>query len=214
MRHFLAGDGLDDVRTGDEEVGGVFDLEDEVGDGGRVHGTAGTRSHDDRDLGDDARGPHVALEDAPVPVEATTPSWIRAPPESLRPMSGAPLSIARSMTLQILSATTSPRLPPKRGEVLGEDEDGPTVDCAPPGHDGVTGGRLSSMPKPAAWCRTNMVDLLERAFVEEEFDSLARGQLAERRAGGRWLAGCRGDRLLAQFPQLLDTFFGAHRSSR
>ena len=38
------------------------------------------------------------------PPSDTTPSWIRAPPESLRPMMGAPTFIARSMTLQIFSA--------------------------------------------------------------------------------------------------------------
>src|SRR6266704_1456063 len=31
----------------------------------------------------------------------TTPSWIRAPPESLRPITGAPFFMARSITLQI-----------------------------------------------------------------------------------------------------------------
>ena len=38
------------------------------------------------------------------PPSETTPSWIRAPPESLRPMSGAPFFIAISMILQILAA--------------------------------------------------------------------------------------------------------------
>ena len=44
---------------------------------------------------------------------AATPSWILAPPESLRPMMGAPTSMALSMTLQIFSACASLRLPPK-----------------------------------------------------------------------------------------------------
>jgi hypothetical protein len=34
----------------------------------------------------------------------TTPSWMRAPPESLSPMIGAPTLTARSITLQIFSA--------------------------------------------------------------------------------------------------------------
>src|SRR5207244_962756 len=38
---------------------------------------------------------------------------MRAPPESLRPMIGAPLRTARSMTLQILAACPSARDPPK-----------------------------------------------------------------------------------------------------
>ncbi len=38
---------------------------------------------------------------------------MRAPPESLIPMTGAPTETARSMILQIFSAMTSPREPPK-----------------------------------------------------------------------------------------------------
>ena len=38
---------------------------------------------------------------------------MRAPPESLRPTTGAPIFIARSMTLQIFRAFVSERLPPK-----------------------------------------------------------------------------------------------------
>ncbi len=44
---------------------------------------------------------------------ATTPSWIRAPPESLIPTTGQPTFIARSMTLTIFSPNTSPSEPPK-----------------------------------------------------------------------------------------------------
>ena len=38
---------------------------------------------------------------------------MRAPPESLSPITGTPIFIARSMTLQILRAFVSERLPPK-----------------------------------------------------------------------------------------------------
>jgi hypothetical protein len=38
------------------------------------------------------------------PASETTPSWIRAPPESLSPTIGAPTFMARSMILQIFAA--------------------------------------------------------------------------------------------------------------
>jgi hypothetical protein len=38
---------------------------------------------------------------------------MRAPPESFSPITGAPLRIARSITLQIFSANASEREPPK-----------------------------------------------------------------------------------------------------
>ncbi len=42
----------------------------------------------------------------------TTPSWMRAPPESLMPMTGQPVFRAWSMTLTIFSPNTSPSDPP------------------------------------------------------------------------------------------------------
>ncbi len=50
---------------------------------------------------------------SPYRPSETTPSWIRAPPESLMPITGQPVFIARSITLTIFSPKTSPRLPPK-----------------------------------------------------------------------------------------------------
>ena len=47
------------------------------------------------------------------PPSETTPSWMRAPPESLSPITGAPFSIARSITLQIFFACVSLSEPPK-----------------------------------------------------------------------------------------------------
>ena len=52
-RYLFTGDGTDDIRPCDEEMGGTFDLEYEVGQGGGVDGPASTRSHDDRYLRDD-----------------------------------------------------------------------------------------------------------------------------------------------------------------
>ena len=47
------------------------------------------------------------------PASETTPSWIRAPPESLIPTTGQPNFTAMSITLQIFSAKTSDSDPPK-----------------------------------------------------------------------------------------------------
>src|SRR5690606_41137222 len=47
------------------------------------------------------------------PPRLTTPSWMRAPPESFSPMIGAPFFSARSMILTIFSACASESEPPK-----------------------------------------------------------------------------------------------------
>ena len=46
------------------------------------------------------------------PARLPTPSCILAPPESLRPIRGAPFFIANSITLHIFSATVKLRVPP------------------------------------------------------------------------------------------------------
>ena len=47
------------------------------------------------------------------PARETTPSWMRAPPESFSPMIGTPVFTARSMILQIFRAYASDSEPPK-----------------------------------------------------------------------------------------------------
>ena len=47
------------------------------------------------------------------PASETTPSWIRAPPESLIPITGQPNRTAMSITLHTFSANTSDSEPPK-----------------------------------------------------------------------------------------------------
>lgn len=46
------------------------------------------------------------------PPSESTPSWMRAPPESFSPITGAPTLAAWSITLQIFSACASDREPP------------------------------------------------------------------------------------------------------
>ena len=58
------------------------------------------------------RRAHVPFEDVAVPARVAAPSWIRAPPESLIEMNGAPVLMARSITLHTFCAMTSPMDPP------------------------------------------------------------------------------------------------------
>ena len=58
----FVGHGLDHLGAGHEHVGRVFDHEDEVGQGRRVHRTTGRRPHDHADLRNHTRGHDVALE--------------------------------------------------------------------------------------------------------------------------------------------------------
>ena len=46
LRHILAGNGLDNLRTGQEHIGYAFGHDGEVGQGGRIYRAAGTRTED------------------------------------------------------------------------------------------------------------------------------------------------------------------------
>ena len=72
-----------------------------------------------------AQGPRMALiwgttpdarmlrsKISPYPASAQIPSWMRAPPESFMQITGAPIVIAISITLQIFCAMVSEREPP------------------------------------------------------------------------------------------------------
>src|SRR5213078_2134119 len=90
------------------------------------------------------------------PASETTPSWIRAPPESLRPMTGVPVFSARSITLQILRAYASEREPPKTVKSWAKTNAGrPWIRPDP-----VTTPSPSTfwfcMSKSWLWCTTNL----------------------------------------------------------
>jgi hypothetical protein len=65
----LAGDGLDDIGTGDEHLAGLVDHDDEVGQRGGVDVATGRRTHDQRDLRDHTGGQDIVAEDPAVEAE-------------------------------------------------------------------------------------------------------------------------------------------------
>jgi hypothetical protein len=110
--HHLVGDRLHHLGSGDEHVGASFTMKMKSVIAGEVDRAARARAHDQADLRDHAAGEHVALEHLGIAARLATPSWMRAPPLSLRPMTGAPTFIAMSMTLQIFCAWRSDSEPP------------------------------------------------------------------------------------------------------
>ena len=147
--------------AGHEHVARVAHHEDEVGHGRRIDVAARARTHDDAKSADDARGQNVALEDLAIAAERATPSWMRAPPASNRPMIGARFFSA-ILDLVIFCAWVSDE-PPEHGEVLGEDVDDAAVDRAPSRDDAVAGIFSPwSMPKIRAAVLTNMSNSNDR----------------------------------------------------
>ena len=100
------------------------------------------------------------------------------PPESLRPMTGAPFSDREIHVLQILAAFVSGRRA-EDGEVLGEEIDQPPVDGAVAGKPRRRRGTAGPPCRKSRqrWGHRG-VDLDERAGVEQQLDALAGGEFA------------------------------------
>ena len=93
-------------------------------------------------------------------------------------MTGAPFRIARSMILQIFSAWASGERAAEDGEVLGEDIHQPAVDPARAGDHAVAGKHLLLQSEIGGPVGDEAVELHEAAFVEQEVEPLAGGELA------------------------------------
>jgi hypothetical protein len=81
---------------------------------------------------------------------ATTPSWMRAPPESLIPIIGQPVVSAWSMTLTIFSPNTSPSEPPATVKSWEKIATGRPSTVPWPVTTPSPYGRFFSTPKPCA----------------------------------------------------------------
>ena len=117
------------------------------------------------------------------------------------PMTGQPILAARSMTLHIFSAITSPSEPPKTVKSCENTQTGRPSIVPWPVTTASPQGRFRSMSKSRGAVAHERVELLERARVEQLLDPLAGGQLA---LGVLLLLGLRVgvDRLLAQLVEL------------
>ena len=92
----------------------------------------------------------------PYASSETTPSWMRAPAPSLRPTIGAPTDSARSITLWIFSANTSPSAPPNTVKSwLNTNTLRPSTVPQPVTTPSVS-GRFASIPNPWARWRASM----------------------------------------------------------
>jgi hypothetical protein len=102
----------------------------------------------------------------------------------------------------------------EHGEVLGEHEHLAAVDHAPAGDDAIGEGPRVLDAEAVGAVTGEHVELHEGAFVEEDVDPLASGELAavvlplDRRVGSRV------PRLLLQLGQLLEALLERHRRRR
>ena len=92
---------------------------------------------------------------SPYRPSETTPSWIRAPPESLMPMTGQPVFMRQVHDLDDLLAEDLAERPAEHREVLGEHADLAAVDRAVAGDDAVAVGAVVLEAERGERCRAS-----------------------------------------------------------
>ena len=103
---------------------------------------------------------------------------MRAPPESFRPITGRP-GLEREIhdLADLLRVALGKRAAEDR-EILRKDIDQPAVYAAVAGHEAVSRHHLLVHTEIAAAVGDQLIEFLEGAFVEQQLDALAGGELA------------------------------------
>src|SRR5208282_1373804 len=157
---------------------GVPDHEDEIGHRRRIDGTPGTRPYDHRDLRDDARGQHIALEDLGIAGERGHPVL---DPRSARIVEpdhrGADIDRLIHDLADLLGVRLAERAA-EDSEILAEDKDQPAVHRAVAGDDTVARDLVLVDAEIVAAVLDEHVPFLEGTRVEQQLEPLARGELA------------------------------------
>jgi len=177
-RHLFAGDGLDDVRAGDEHLAGLVDHDDEVGQRGGVHMATRGGTHDQRDLRDDARCFDVVVKD--VAVQAQRDDALLDPrPAALVDADDRAAVLHREVEhLDDLLAVHLAEAAAEHRRVLAEDADVAAVDGAVAGDHAVAERPVLLQPEVRAAVPGQRVEFDERVLVEQRQDALTGRQLA------------------------------------
>ena len=216
---FLLGDilvrhGLDDVRAGDEHVRGVARHENKIGDGGRIDGAARARPHDGADLRNHAAGQRVAQKNIGVTGERPHAFLNARAARIVQADHRRAVAHRQVHDLADFQGVGFRERAAEHGEVLRENVDQPPVDAPEAGDEAVAGRPLLLHPEIIAAVRDEFVELLERAFIEQQRDALARRELSGlvlALAAFRAAAGFRFGAAAAQFVEWIGgMFFKSH----
>ncbi|MBV8300662.1 MAG: hypothetical protein JOY68_01925, partial [Candidatus Dormibacteraeota bacterium] len=169
----LTGRHLDHIRPRDEHVADVPHHEDEVGHGRRVHGSAGARAHDERELRDDATGAHVAIEDLGVPGERDHALLDPRPAGVVDPDARAAGAHREVHDLRDLLGEDLAERAAEDAGVVAEEEHLAAVDGAPAGDHPITADPALAHAEVGRAVHREDVDLGEGPGVEETLDPLA-----------------------------------------
>ena len=178
LRDLFLRDGLDHVRPGDEHVRSLVHHQHEVGDRGRIHRASRARPHDRRNLRHHSAIQRVAQKNIRVSRQRHH--------AFLNPRSAGivqPDYRRAHLRRQVHDLYNLPRIrfrqrSAKHGEVLRKHVHEPPFDAPVASDESVAVDFLFGHAEVIAAVGDQLVGFLERAFVEQKFDALARRHLA------------------------------------
>ena len=177
-RHHLVRHGLDHIRPGHEHVGAVLHHEDEIRHGRGVNRTTGAGPHDQADLRHHARGQDVALEHLAIGGQRGHTFLDARAARIVDPDDRCAVLHRHIHDLADLGGMGFRHRPTKHGEILTEHIDHAPVDRAPAGHDTIAARLALLHAEIGAAMSHEHVVFFETAFIQQQFDPLARRQFA------------------------------------
>ena len=169
----LAGDLLDDAGARQEHVGRVFHHQGEVGQGGGVNGSAGAGTEHAADLGDDAGGQDVALEDLAIARQGVDPFLDPGASAVVEADDRSPVAQGHVHHLADLFGHGLAEGSAVDGEILGKDVHEAAADGTLTRHYAVSVEMLPLHAEVGAAVPDKHVILLETPFVQQQREALA-----------------------------------------
>lgn len=176
----LARDGLDDLRAGEKHIAGLLLHEDEVGEGRRIDRATGAGAEDGGDLGNDARGKDVALEDLAIARQGGDALLDACATRIVHTDHRRAVGHRHVHHLADLLRHRLGERAAIDGEVLGIDIDQTAVYRGTAGYDAVAQELLLLHAEVVATMEFEHVILLERVLIDQHLDALTRCVLAAR----------------------------------
>ena len=174
----FAGDGFHNLRTGEEHIAVLLGHEDEVGERGAVDRAAGAGAEDGADLGHDAAGQDVALENlsetsqrAAALLDASSAGVVQADNGSTS-LHSLVHNLADFQRHGFAQATS------ENGEVLSKNVYGTALDGTVTSHNTIAQERLLLHVEIDATMGDKHIKFFKGALVEEESNTLASSQFA------------------------------------
>ena len=177
-RHDFVRDGFDDIGSGDEHVGRVAYHEDEVGHCRRVNRAACAGSHNDGDLRDDAGRIDIALEYIRIAGERGHAFLNARAARIVEADHGCAVAHGHIENFADLLRVGFGERAAQHSEVLAKHINEAAIDRTPAGDDAVACHFLFGHAEIGAAMGDEHVEFFERAFVEQNVDAFARGELA------------------------------------